>query len=238
MIEFNQVKKIFSVQEAIKEATFRIQQNEFVFLVGPSGAGKTTLLKMIYKAERPTNGEIHVFNKNVKKIRTATLRRNIGIVFQDYEKYLLKNKTAAENISYVLEAQGKSPFYAYRKALEAMERMGIRNKEKRFPYELSGGEKQRLAIARAVVNSPKILICDEPTGNLDSENANIVLSYLNKVNQEGTTIIMSTHNKEIIEKEKKRILNVQEGLVSERTNDFRKTLDLEGIMNNGKKGDD
>lgn len=228
MIEFRSVQKAYDKKnDIVSDASFKIDQGEFVFLVGPSGAGKSTLLKMLYKEEKPTSGTIMVFHKNVKKIRRTKLRRNVGIVFQDFETSLLKNKTAFENVAYVLESQGKSPLATKKKAMEALDKMGILDKAKHYPYQLSGGEKQRVAIARAIVNSPSILICDEPTGNLDPENAEVVMQYLNQLNKEGTTIVMTTHNFYILERENKRTLMVEDGKVKEKEVDFKKSISTE-----------
>ena len=217
MIEFNGVKKTYNKKMVvIEDATFKIEQGEFVFLVGNSGAGKSTLLKMLYKAEKPSSGFIRLYQRDIKKIRRTKLRRSLGIVFQDFEATLLKNKTAYENVAYVLESQGQNPFKLKKKAMDALEKMGVLDKMKHYPHELSGGEKQRVAIARAIVNQPEILICDEPTGNLDPENAEVVMRYLNQLNKEGTTIVMTTHNATILEKEKKRTLLVADGTVQEK----------------------
>lgn len=217
MIEFKDVEKKYNKNnDVVKDVSFKINKGEFVFLVGQSGAGKSTILKMLYKAEKATKGQIKIFNKDIKKIRRTKLRKNVGIVFQDFEASLLKNKTAYENVAYVLESQGQNPFKVKQKAKSALEKMGVLDIMKHYPHELSGGEKQRVAIARAIVNNPDILICDEPTGNLDPENADIVMNYLNQLNREGSTIIMTTHNTHILEKEKKRTLVVADGIVQEK----------------------
>jgi cell division transport system ATP-binding protein len=207
------VEKLYTKnsKQAIRDASFEIEKGEFVFFMGESGAGKTTLLKMLYKAQTPSNGDIIVFGKNIKKIKQTTLRRNIGVVFQTFE--LLENKTALENISYVLECYGKSPSKAKSLAKEKMKMLGLEGKEKQFPHELSGGEKQRIAIARAIINDPQILICDEPTGNLDDDNADNVMKYLKEINEKGTTILMATHNKDIVRGMKKRVIYVKDGLI-------------------------
>lgn len=217
MIKFNSVEKIYpkKVVHAIKDASFEINKGEFVFFMGESGAGKSTLLKMLYKSESPSNGDIIVFGKNIKKIRKTTLRRNIGVVFQTFE--LLDNKTALENVSYVLECYGRSPFKAKKIAKEKLNILGLSGKENQFPYQLSGGERQRVAIARAIVNNPQILICDEPTGNLDDVNAQNVMDYLKKINENGTTVLMATHNKGIVREMKKRIIYVQDGIIVDKT---------------------
>lgn len=233
MIEFRSVKKVYNKKSyAVRNASFKIDQGEFVFLVGPSGAGKSTLLKMLYKEEKPSDGTVMVYHKDVKKIKTKVLRRNVGVVFQDFESTLLKNKSAYENVAYVLESLGENPFKIRKKALHALAKMGIVNKAKNKPNELSGGEKQRVAIARAIVNSPDILICDEPTGNLDEDTAEEIMTYIKELNQQGTTIIMSTHNKEIIRREKKRVIIVEGGRVKEFEfpQEKRKDINLEAIM--------
>lgn len=228
MIEFKNVRKVYNKKnEIIANGTFRVEQGEFVFLVGPSGSGKSTLLKMLYKMEKPTGGTISIFEKSVKKIRRTKLRRSVGIVFQDFETSLLKNKTVYENVAYVLESQGRNPFKIKKQALEALERLGILDKQKSYPHELSGGEKQRVAIARAIVNKPKVLICDEPTGNLDQENAEVVMDYLNQLNDEGATIVMTTHNFYILEKYNKRTLLVEDGEVREKAVDVSKSMSTE-----------
>ena len=234
MIKFNRIEKIYPKNriQAIKDASFEIEKGEFVFFMGESGAGKTTLLKMLYKAQNPSNGDIIVFGKNIKKIKQTTLRRNIGVVFQTFE--LLENKTALENISYVLECYGKSPSNAKKIAKEKMKMLGLEGKEKQFPHELSGGEKQRIAIARAIVNDPQILICDEPTGNLDDDNADNVMRYLKEINEKGTTVLMATHNKEIVRGMKKRVIYVKDGLIIDKK--YENTVKLSDfIQKDGEK---
>ncbi|QST03074.1 ATP-binding cassette domain-containing protein (plasmid) [Pontibacillus sp. ALD_SL1] len=215
MIEYQAVQKIYNRKIPIKSASFSVSKGEFVLLAGPSGAGKSTLLKMLYKEEKPNSGNIIVYNRNIRKIRTKKLRRMLGVVFQDFEATLLKNKTAYENVAYVLESLGMSPFRIRKQTEEALDRLGILDKAKQYPSELSGGEKQRVAIARAIVNKPEIILCDEPTGNLDAENEKIVMHYLNELNQEGATILMTTHNVNILNEERKRILWVSDGKVSD-----------------------
>lgn len=217
MIEYRGIEKFYpnSSIHAIKDASFKIEKGEFVFFMGRSGAGKTTLLKMLYKAEMASSGNIMVFGKNLNKISKTTIRRNIGVVFQTFE--LMENKTALENVSYVLECYGYSPKRSKKMALESLEMMGLKGKEKQYPHEMSGGERQRVAIARAIVNNPQILICDEPTGNLDDENAENVMQYIKEINKRGTTVLMATHNKEIVREMKKRIIYVQDGYIIDKT---------------------
>ena len=237
MIEYQSVQKIYQRKVAIKSASFSVEKGEFVFLAGPSGAGKSTLLKMLYKSEKPNSGSITLYQRNIKRIRTTKLLRNIGIVFQDFEASLLKQKTAYENIAYVLASQGKNPFKLKKPVMEALKKMGIEEKANHYPSELSGGEKQRVAIARAIVNQPDILICDEPTGNLDNENAKVVMHYLNELNANGVTILMTTHNENILREEQKRILWVEDGSVSEHIVDFdeKKESPLVNLYQKGNK---
>lgn len=212
MIEFRNVQKVYEDQKlAIKDASFTIERGEFVFFSGKSGSGKSTLLKMISKEVEPTSGNILIFNKDIKKVKTKILRRNIGVVFQSFN--LLKNKTAYENVAYVLECLGKSPFYTKRTTNEVLEKLGVMDCAKQYPHQLSGGQQQRVAIARAIANKPEILICDEPTNNLDSENTEIVLRHLNELNEMGITILMATHDETVITKLHKKIVFVDDGEV-------------------------
>lgn len=224
MIEYRGIEKFYpsSNIHAIKDASFKIESGEFVFFMGKSGAGKTTLLKMLYKAEEMSNGRITILGNDIKKLSKTVLRRNIGVVFQTFE--LLENKTALENVSYVLECYGVSPKKAKKKASEALELLGLDPSGKQFPHQMSGGERQRVAIARAMVNNPKILICDEPTGNLDEVNAQNVMSYLKKINEKGTTVLMATHNKEIVRQMKKRIIYVENGTIIDKS--YKNTVSL------------
>lgn len=212
MIEFRSVQKIYKDDNhvAIKEASFKIERGEFVFFVGPSGAGKSSLLKMVYKEEMPTNGQLLVFGRDTKKIKTTHLRRRVGVVFQDFE--LLKKKTAYENVAYALECLGESPLKIKKRAMAALEKMGIAEHADRYPHQMSGGQQQRIVIARAIVNEPEIIVCDEPTGNLDPESADIVMKYLEDLNASGGTILMSTHNTQIVEKMNKRVIYVEDGV--------------------------
>lgn len=214
MIEFRSVQKIYKQDKhvAIKNASFKIEKGEFVFFVGPSGAGKSSLLKMVYKEEMPTNGEVLVFGKNTKKIKTTHLRRSVGVVFQDFE--LLTNKTTYENVAYALECLGENPFKIKEKVMAALKKMGIEEHANRKPNQMSGGQQQRIVIARAIVNNPEILICDEPTGNLDPESAEIVMHYLEELNKSGATVLMSTHNMQIVEKMDKRVIHVENNVAT------------------------
>lgn len=234
MIEYRGIEKFYpnSNIHAIKDASFKIEKGEFVFFMGRSGAGKTTLLKMLYKAEKASSGTIMVFGKDIKKISKTTLRRNIGVVFQTFE--LLENKTALENVSYVLECYGYSTRKAKKLALETFGMLGLKGKEKQYPHQMSGGERQRVAIARAMVNNPQILICDEPTGNLDEENAQNVMHYLKEINERGTTVLMATHNKEIVREMKKRIIYVQDGYIIDKT--YKNNVSLSNFIHRSNEG--
>lgn len=213
MIEFKNVTKMYKEDKkvALEGVNFEIQQGEFVFFTGKSGAGKSTLLRMIYKEELPTSGDIFVFQKSVRKHNTQKLRRKMGVVFQSFD--LLPNKTAAENIAYVLECLGENPVKVKKRTKVLLQKFGLEHLAKKYPKQLSGGEQQRVSIARAVATEPKLLICDEPTNNLDEENTKIVLDYLKQLHKEGVTILMATHDYGIIKKMNKKVIQVEEGQV-------------------------
>ncbi|MCI8588346.1 MAG: ATP-binding cassette domain-containing protein, partial [Bacilli bacterium] len=185
----------------------------FVFVIGGTGCGKSTLIKMLYREEKPSKGEIVVGGLNVAKLRNSRvykLRRKLGIVFQDYR--LLPKLTVYENVAFALEVLGAPREEINRKVLRALELVGLKGKVRQYPDQLSGGEQQRVAIARAIVNEPKILLCDEPTGNLDPEKSIEIMKVLNSINVTlGTTIVMATHDKEIVNKMKKRVVILKEG---------------------------
>lgn len=213
MIEFRSVQKSYGKQDiTITDASFVIERGEFVILSGESGAGKSTLLKMIYKEELPSSGNLMIFGRDIKKIKTKHLRRDIGFVFQNFN--LLTNKTVLENVAYVLECLGKSPIFVKRRAKECLEKMGVLHLANKYPQELSGGEQQRVVIARAIANEPKILICDEPTNNLDEKNTEIIVNHLLELNANETTIVLVTHDQEMIRNLNKRVLSVVDGKVS------------------------
>lgn len=214
MISFKNVTKVYPKNKdaALKGVSFNISKGEFVFLTGVSGSGKTTLLKLLYKAEMPSEGAIVIFDKNITKMKKKKLRRKMGIVFQDYQ--LLKDKTVYDNVAYPLACLGVNPFRVKRETMSALEKLNIRELAKKYPDELSGGQQQRVAIARAMVNKPELLICDEPTGNLDSENTWVIMNHLRELNESGMTIIMTTHNEEILTKEtERRVINLSKGLI-------------------------
>ena len=216
MIEFKNVSKVYDTgTEAVHNANFKIDKGEFVFLVGSSGSGKSTLIKLILKEEEPTRGNIIINGKDttfLKPKRVPFLRRSMGVVFQDFR--LLPDKTVYENVAFALECIGMKGNEIRPKVLNALERVGLKEKVRSFPGELSGGEQQRVCIARAIVNEPKLLICDEPTGNLDPETSEEIMKVLDKINKElGTTVIMATHDKDIVNNMKKRVLVINHGVL-------------------------
>jgi len=198
---------------AIQDLDLSIKKGSFTFVIGGSGSGKSTLIKMLYREERPSKGQIAVGGVNVVKLRNTKvykLRRKLGIVFQDYR--LLPKLTVYENVNFAMEVIGASKNEARTKVLKALEVVGLKNKIHNYPDQLSGGEQQRVAIARAIVNEPKLLLCDEPTGNLDPDMSMEIMKVLDNINKEtGTTIIMATHDKEIVNKMKKQVITLKDG---------------------------
>ena len=191
-----------------------IKKGEFVFVIGATASGKSTLIKMLYRQEKPSYGEIYVGGINVAKIKNNKvykLRRKIGIVFQDYK--LLPKLTAYENVAFALEMYGLPNNEIRRKVLKALDLVGLKAKTKSYPDQMSGGEQQRVAIARAIVNSPKLLICDEPTGNLDPDTSLEIMKVIEKINDMGTTIVMATHDREMVDKMKKRVILLDKGKI-------------------------
>lgn len=215
MIQINNVTKIYPNNiKALSDVTLRIRKGEFVFIVGPSGAGKSTLNKLIYREELPTRGQIIFDGKSVVRMRPREvphLRRRIGLVFQDFR--LLPRKTVYENVSFALEVTG-APRRELRRAVPAvLNLVGLAGKAEAFPGELSGGEQQRAGIARAIVNSPLLLIADEPTGNLDPETSWELMKLFMDINRRGTTIIMCTHARDIVDAMKKRVIALAGGRI-------------------------
>ncbi len=198
---------------AIYDLSLSINKGEFVFIIGGSGSGKSTLIKMLYREEKPTRGEIILGGVNVVKLRNSKvykLRRKIGVVFQDYK--LLPKLTVYENVAFALEVTGVDSRSIRKKVMEVLDKVGLKHKAKDYPDNLSGGEQQRVAIARAIVNKPTILICDEPTGNLDPKISMEIMDILNSINKDlGTTILMVTHDIDIVNRMKKRVLVLKEG---------------------------
>ena len=212
-IKFRNVEKTYkNGVNAVYNMNLDIKKGEFVFVIGASGSGKSTLIKMLYREERPTSGEIYVGGINVAKVKNNKvykLRRKIGIVFQDFK--LLPKLTVYENVAFALEIYGLRTNEIKRKVLKALDLVGLKSRTKSYPEQLSGGEQQRVAIARAIVNSPKLLICDEPTGNLDPDTSLEVMKVIEKINGLGTTIVMATHDREMVDKMKKRVILLDNG---------------------------
>ncbi len=215
LIRMKNVKKKYkNGVTAIYDLDLRIKKGEFVFVIGSTGCGKSTLIKMLYREEKPTSGQIIVGGIDVGKLRNSKvykLRRKLGVVFQDFK--LLPKKTVYENVAFSLEIFGLPKDEIYSKVVKVLDLVGLKNKAKNYPNQLSGGEQQRVAIARAIVNGPKLLICDEPTGNLDEVTSMEIMNVLDAINQMGTTIIMVTHDTEIVNKMKKRVILLDTGRV-------------------------
>ncbi len=220
-MRFIEIKNCYKVYKngvaAIADLTLNINKGEFVFVIGASGSGKSTLIKMLYREEKPTKGTVEIGGINVGKLRNRTvykLRRKLGIVFQDFK--LLPKLTVYENVAFALECLGMKSKEIRPKVIKALDHVGLKEKLRSFPNELSGGEQQRVCIARAIVNKPKLLICDEPTGNLDPKTSMEIMDVLETINKElGTTIIMATHDKEIVNRMKKRVIVLDSGVLSE-----------------------
>ena len=216
MITFENVFKEYSNGSlALKSLNLQIEDGEFVFLVGSSGAGKSTLLKLLIREEEATRGKIIINGTDITSLRKSKipkLRRLISVVFQDFR--LISQKTVAENIAYALEIQGMSKDFIRENVKRAVALVGLEGKENSYPDQLSGGESQRVSIARAIVNKAPILVCDEPTGNLDLETAMGIMEALEKINKEGTTVIMATHATQIVDQMKKRVITLHDGKIS------------------------
>ncbi len=215
MIKFQNVTKIYEPNVTVlQDVSFEVREGEFVSIVGKSGAGKTTLIRMILGLEAPTSGSIFFAGKNVNEIDSVDLqkiRRRIGGIYQDYK--LLPTKTVYENVAYIMEVEGRANEEIIRDVPKVLEAIGLTEKLNNFPSELSGGEQQRLAIARALVNYPDVIIADEPTGNLDPYNTYEVISLLEKIHKSGKTVILSTHDREIINKLCKRVITIENGKI-------------------------
>lgn len=213
MLEFIEVNKIYNNDVcALKDLSFRVEDGEFVFLIGASGAGKTSIIKMLLREIKPTSGEIIVDDVNIVKLRNRKipqLRKTMGVVFQDFR--LLEGKTVFDNIKYPLQILGVSKRVITKRVTEILELVGLSDRANSFPNQLSGGEQQRVCIARALVNKPKYLIADEPTGNLDPNTSEGIMKLLLDVNAKGTTVIVSTHDRDIVNKLKKRVISMDHG---------------------------
>lgn len=232
IIRMSHVKKQYkNGVTAIYDMDLSIEKGDFVFIIGSTGCGKSTLIKMIYREEKPTSGKIIVGGIDVAKLRNSKvykIRRKIGVVFQDFK--LLNKSTVYENVAFALEVLGLPKKEIHSKVLKALDLVGLKHKAKQYPTNLSGGEQQRVAIARAIVNGPKLLICDEPTGNLDKITSLEIMNVLEEVNKMGTTIIMVTHDTDIVNRMKKRVILLDSGRILK---DFAKgTYNNESIKNN------
>ncbi|UCZ52658.1 cell division ATP-binding protein FtsE [Bacillus shivajii] len=200
---------------AINGIDVTIDKGEFVYVVGPSGAGKSTFIKMMYREEKPTRGEIMIDGKNLTKVKERHipyLRRNMGVVFQDFK--LLPSLTVFENIAFAMEVIEESKTTIRKRVMNVLDIVRLKNKARFLPHEISGGEQQRVAIARAIVNNPAVLIADEPTGNLDPETSWEIMHILEEINDRGTTIVMATHNKDIVNTMRKRVIAVENGRIA------------------------
>jgi cell division transport system ATP-binding protein len=229
MILLDRVTKVYSrTNTALDRVSLHVEPKEFVIIIGTSGAGKSTLLKLLTKEEKPTSGKIVIGGIDYDKLKDKDiplLRRKIGVVFQDFK--LLPNRNVFENVAFALEIVGFGNKEIQHTVPRVLDIVGLKGKEKRMPNELSGGERQRVAIARAVVRQPKILIADEPTGNLDPKHAWEVIKVLEKINRYGTTVVLTTHNQDIVNKLKRRVIVIEDGkVVSDRANAEYNTKDM------------
>jgi cell division transport system ATP-binding protein len=216
MIVFDNVGKVYEPNvAALESASFVIEKGEFVFLVGPSGSGKSTMVRLLLKELEPTSGRIVVGGRDLARLRRSKvpqLRRNIGCVFQDFK--LLPNRTTAENVAYALKVQGEGGNAIRHKVPEVLGLVGLTHKVNSYPDELSGGEQQRVSIARAFVNHPPLLVCDEPTGNLDPDTSVGIMQLLYRINRSGTTVVMATHDREMVDKMRRRVIALEDGRIA------------------------
>ena len=215
MIRLENVTKFYAHDVcALRDASFDVNKGEFVFLVGPSGSGKSTLLRLLNRQERPEAGDVMVAGRNIVDMpasRVPQLRRNIGNVFQDYK--LLPNRTVFENVAFAQEVIGKPKHVIRQQVPAVLDLVGLAGKEERFPDQLSGGEQQRVSVARAFVNRPLILLADEPTGNLDPATGEGIMRLLDRINQIGTTVLMATHDQRIVNSMRKRVIQLDRGVI-------------------------
>ena len=213
MIVFDSVRKIYEPNvAALTDVSFVIEKGDFVFVVGASGSGKSTVIRLVLKEIEPTSGKIVVGGRDLTRLKRSKvpyLRRNIGCVFQDFK--LLPDRSAAENVAYALKVQGEGSSSIRRKVPEVLNLVGLAHKMSSLPDELSGGEQQRVSIARAVVNHPPLLVCDEPTGNLDPDTSVGIMQLLYRINRAGTTVLMATHDREMVDKMRRRVIALDDG---------------------------
>ena len=215
MIELNNVSKVYKNKHiALSNINLTIKKGEFVFVVGPSGAGKSTLIKLLMKEVEPTNGEIIVNNIEITKLKrkeTPYYRRNIGVVFQDFR--LLPDRTVFDNVAFAMEVIEASSRDIKKRVPQMLQLVGLSSKANLYPNQLSGGEQQRVVLARALANNPSLLICDEPTGNLDPDTAHEIMELINDINKSGTTILMVTHARDVVDRMKKRVVAIEKGVI-------------------------
>ena len=215
MIKLVGVSKVYKTGvHALNDMNLNIEPGEFVYVIGPTGAGKSTFIKLLYREEVATSGKVLVAGVDVSKIKNRKVpyfRRNIGVVFQNFR--LLPKKTVFENVAYAMQVIGEKPREIKKRVPEVLELVGLKHKMRSFPGQLSGGEQQRVAIARAIVNNPKVLIADEPTGNLDPEISWEIMQLLERINLQGTTVLMATHNKQIVDNLRHRVIAIEEGKI-------------------------
>lgn len=219
-MKFIEIKNCYKVYKngvaALANFNLEIEKGEFVFIIGASGSGKSSLIKMLYREEKPTKGEVIVGGVNVANLRNSKVykfRRKVGVVFQDFK--LLPKLTVYENVAFGLQSLGMKKDEIRKKVTKALTRVGLKEKLRSFPNQLSGGEQQRVCLARAIVNEPKLLICDEPTGNLDPETSKEIMDFIAEINKDmGTTVIMATHDKEIVNRMKKRVVLIENGVLT------------------------
>jgi cell division transport system ATP-binding protein len=215
VVEFREVTKVYDGGSVgLERASMRIGRGEFVFLVGPTGCGKSTCIRLLMKELEPSKGEIHIAGRALGEIprsRVPYLRRNIGVVFQDYK--LLPNRTVYDNVAYSLQVIGESRQEIRRKVPDILRLVGLSTKLHNYPDELSGGEQQRVSIARAFVNHPPLLLADEPTGNLDPETSIGIMQLIYRINRTGTTVVVATHDKEMVDKMRRRVVELREGRI-------------------------
>jgi len=213
LIRMTNVQKTYKTGTvALYDVDLTISKGEFVFIIGASGSGKSTLIKMLYREEKPDKGSIMIGGINVAKLKDRKvyiLRRKLGVVFQDFK--LLPKMTVYENVAFAMEVFNYDKKTIHKKVMESLELVGLKNKVRQYPNQLSGGEQQRVVIARAIVNKPKLLICDEPTGNLDPETSMEIMKVLEDINALGTTIVMATHDRDIVDRMKKRVIVLDHG---------------------------
>lgn len=214
MIEFSNVSKRYSQKSpwAVRHVNFKVEDGEFVFIIGQSGSGKSTLIKLLTCEEKPTEGQVLIDGYNINSMKRSFvphLRRNIGMVFQDFR--LIQSKTVYENVAFALEILGEHPKKIRRQVSLVLSTVGLRAREKAKPDELSGGEQQRVGIARAMVNNPALIVADEPTGNLDPVNSESIMALLEEINRNGTTVVVCTHDRALVDRMKRRVIEISEG---------------------------